>query len=286
MTDNRRTVLITGCSSGIGYRTAHDLAARGWQVFASARKADDVARLATEGLTGVVLDYANEASMTAAVDTVLTATGGRLDALFNNGGFAQAGALEDLDTELLRNQFEVNLFGWHALTRQVIPTMRGQGHGRILFCSSILGLVPARFRGAYVASKYAVEGYADTLRNELHEAGIQVVLIEPGPIASNFRATAIANIHETVPIDDSVHSDAYRRDLSGRKDGHTSDPFRRGPEAVAAKVIHALESRTPRARYPVTIPAHLGSFLRRALPTRTLDRIVRRTRKRPDTETQ
>jgi len=282
LTDKVRTILITGCSSGIGHHAAHGLKERGWRVFAAARKDADVARLAGEGLDSVQLDYADAASIAAAVDRVLGETGGRLDALFNNGGYAQAGALEDLDTGLLRAQFEANLFGWHDLTRRVIPTMRKAGSGRIVFCSSILGLVAARYRGAYVASKHALEGYADTLRVELHGSGIAVVLIEPGPITSNFRLNAIDNIHRTIDIDRSVHRDAYRRDLSGREEGHTSDPFRRGPEAVLRKLVHALDSPKPRPRYPVTIPAHIGAFLDRVLPTRTMDRIVGRTRKQSD----
>ena len=282
MTQRTRTILITGCSSGIGYHAAHGLRERGWRVFAAARKGADVARLAGEGLDSVHLDYADGASIATAVDRVLGDTGGRLDALFNNGGYAQPGAIEDLDTDLLRVQFEANFFGWHDLTRRVIPTMRQQGRGRLVFCSSILGLVAARYRGAYVASKHALEGYADTLRVELHGAGIAVVLIEPGPITSNFRLNAIDTIRRTIDIDRSVHGDAYRRDLSGRKEGHTKDPFRRGPEAVLKKLVHALESPKPRPRYPVTIPAHIGAFLDRVLPTRTMDRIVGRTRKRSD----
>ncbi|MCP4379928.1 MAG: SDR family NAD(P)-dependent oxidoreductase [Hyphomicrobiales bacterium] len=285
VTDTPRTILITGCSSGIGHHAAHGLKALGWRVFAAARKPADVDRLAEEGLEAVRLDYVDEESIAIAVDQVLAATGNRLEALFNNGGYAQAGALEDLETGHLRAQFETNLFGWHALTRRVIPIMRRQGHGRIVFCSSILGLVPALFRGAYVASKYAVEGYADTLRNELHDAGIKVVLIEPGPIRSNFRVAAIDNIHQTIAIDESIHSKAYRRDLSGRKDSHTSDPFRRGPDAVLKKLVRALDAANPRARYPVTIPAHIGATLKRVLPTRTMDRIVRRARRRPKSET-
>lgn len=281
MTKTPRTILITGCSSGIGHHVAHGLKSRGWRVFAATRKSADVDRLTSEGLEAVQLDYTDEQSIAAAVDDVLSKTDGCLDALFNNGGYAQAGALEDLETSHLRAQFEVNVFGWHDLTRRVIPVMRNQRHGRIVFCSSILGLVPARFRGAYVASKYAVEGYADTLRNELHNANIQVVLIEPGPITSNFRTTAVNNINDTIAIDESVHAQAYRRDLSGRQKGHTSDPFRRGPEAVLQKLVQALESPNPRARYTVTTPAHIGALLKRVLPTKTMDRIVRRDRKRP-----
>jgi NAD(P)-dependent dehydrogenase (short-subunit alcohol dehydrogenase family) len=282
VTETDRTILITGCSSGIGHHAAHGLKDCGWRVFAAARKEADVARLAGEGLESLLLDYADEASIAHSVDHVLGETGGRLDALFNNGGYAQAGAIEDLDTDLLRAQFQANVFGWHDLTRRVIPVMRRQGSGRLVFCSSILGLVGARYRGAYVASKHAIEGYADTLRTELHGTGVAVVLIEPGPITSNFRVNAIDNIGRTVDIERSIHGDAYRRDLAGRTGGHTNTPFRLGPDAVLKKLIHALDSPRPRARYPVTIPAHVGSVLKRILPTRAMDRIVRGGRKPAD----
>jgi NAD(P)-dependent dehydrogenase (short-subunit alcohol dehydrogenase family) len=273
----RQSILITGCSSGIGHAAATTLRARGWRVFAAARAPEDVARLGGEGLEALRLDYADEASITAAVETLLAATGGRIDALFNNGGFAQPGAIEDLPVAALRAQFEANFFGWHVLTRLMIPPMRRQGTGRIVFCSSILGFVPARFRGAYVASKHAVEGYADTLRIELFGTGIAVSLIEPGPIASKFRVHAIERIRDAVPIEGSVHRAAYERDLAGRTEGHTPTPFRLGPEAVVAKLIHAVDSPRPRARYRVTVPAHVGAFLKRVLPTRALDWVVRRT---------
>jgi NAD(P)-dependent dehydrogenase (short-subunit alcohol dehydrogenase family) len=181
-----RTILITGCSSGIRHHVAGGLKKRGWRVFAAARKEADRERLAGEGFEAVRLDYTDAGSIAAALDAVLAKTGGKLDALFNNGGYAQAGALEDLSTDLVRAQFEVNFFGWHELTRRVIPVMRRQGFGRIVFCSSVLGYMSVRYRGAYSASKYAVEAMADTLRLELHGSGIRVVLIEPGPIASRF----------------------------------------------------------------------------------------------------
>jgi NAD(P)-dependent dehydrogenase (short-subunit alcohol dehydrogenase family) len=282
LTEPTRTILITGCSSGIGHHAAHGLKERGWRVFAAARKPADVTRLADEGLESVLLDYADEPSIAASLAEVLGRTGGRLDALFNNGGFAQAGAIEDIDTAMMRAQFQANFFGWHDLTRQVIPVMRRQGHGRLVFCSSVLGFVGARYRGAYVASKYAIEGYADTLRAELHGTGIAVVLIEPGPITSNFRINAIDNISRTIDIDASIHGDSYRRDLAGRQEGHTDTPFRRGPDAVLKQLIRALDSPNPSARYRVTIPTHIGAVLKRILPTRAMDRIIRGGRKPVD----
>ncbi len=275
-TSPSRTVLVTGCSSGIGADAAHRLKTLGWRVFATARSAADVERLAAEGLEALPLDYRDTASIDAAIETVLAATGGRLDALVNNGAYAQPGALEDLDTALLRDQFEANVFGWHHLTRRVIPVMRAQGHGRIVFVSSVLGFVAARFRGAYVASKYAVEGYADTLRLELEGSGIDVVLIQPGPIESRFRDTAIRHA-DGIDIAGSVHSEAYERDRKAAGEG--AERFRKGPWAVTAAIVTALDAKRPRARYRVTTPTKAAAILKRILPTRMLDRIVGTTRR-------
>ncbi|HMN85957.1 MAG TPA: SDR family NAD(P)-dependent oxidoreductase [Bauldia sp.] len=272
-----RSILITGCSSGIGATCAAGMKARGWRVFATARKEADVAPLAAEGFDALRLDVTDAASIEAAAAAVLSATGGRLDALFHNAGMAQPGALEDLPTEALRAQFETNLFGWHTLTRAIVPAMRAAGRGRIVFCSSVLGFVPARFRGAYVASKYAVEGYADTLRIELAGTGIDVVLIEPGPIRSSFRDNARSNIEGVIDVAASPHRALYEAELAGRSaHARAISPFRLGPEAVLAKLVRAVESPRPRARYPVTVPAHAVAWLKRILPTRLLDRIVRR----------
>jgi NAD(P)-dependent dehydrogenase (short-subunit alcohol dehydrogenase family) len=270
---NTGTILITGCSSGIGRHAAHGMRARGWRVFATARADADVAQLVEEGFEAFRLDYADATSIAATVDAVLAASSGTLDALFNNGGYAQPGAIEDLDTALFRAQFEANVFGWHDLTRRVIPAMRRQGHGRIVFNSSVLGFVAARFRGAYVASKHAIEGYADTLRIELRGSGIDVVIIEPGPIVSRFRTTAIGH-SEGVDIAGSVHREAYQRDLARRREGHGEDRFRKGPEAVLEALVHAVESKRPRARYRVTVPTMVAAFLKRVLTTRAMDRIV------------
>ncbi len=268
-----RTILITGCSSGIGHHAAHGLEARGWRVFATARQAADVARLREEGLDAFRLDYAETASIAEAVEAVLGSTGGRLDALFNNGGYAQPGAIEDLEPALFRAQLEANVVGWHDLTRRIIPVMRKARHGRIVFNASVLGFVPARFRGAYVASKHAIEGYADTLRLELAGSGIDVAIIEPGPIESRFRVNAIRHV-EGLDIAGSIHREAYERDLAGRKAGQREDRFRKGPEAVLAALVHAVESRRPKARYRVTTPTRVAAFLKRILPTRAMDRIV------------
>jgi NAD(P)-dependent dehydrogenase (short-subunit alcohol dehydrogenase family) len=275
MPSAERSILITGCSSGIGHAAAHGLKLRGWRVFATARNPDDCERLRSEGLQAFRLDLTDPGTIETALGQVLRRTDGALDALFNNGGYAQPGALEDLTTDLIRDQFEANFFGWHELTRRVIPVMRRQGSGRLVFCSSVLGFLGAKFRGAYVASKFAVEGMADTLRLELHGSGIHVVLIEPGPIDSRFREHAIEQIDRTIDIDGSIHHAEYRRMLSRRAGGASSSRFRRPPEAVVAALIKAVERPRPAARYRVTAPTTIGWYLSRLLPARAMDRIIR-----------
>jgi len=269
-----RSILITGCSSGIGHHVAQGLKARGWRVFATARKAGDVERLQAEGLEALTLDLEQPASIRAAVETVLARTGGTLDALFNNAGYGQPGAVEDLSRELLRRQFETNLFGLVELTNRVIPIMRRQGHGRILQCSSVLGISALPYRGAYVASKYALEGISDTLRMELRGSGISVCLIEPGPIASRFRDNSYRAFKANIEPRGSAHERDYvalERRLRGEQGGSR---FKRGPEAVLKKVIHALESPRPRIRYPVTAPTYFFGVMRRLLPDRMLDWVL------------
>ncbi|WP_068310782.1 SDR family oxidoreductase [Polycladidibacter hongkongensis] len=280
MTDNsaQRAILITGCSTGIGYDAAHTLQKRGWCVVAAARKAEDVERLKNEGLNAVQLDYQSEESITKALAQTLELTGGRLDALFNNGAYGLPGAIEDIPTEALRRQFEANFFGWHELTRQAIAIMRPQGHGRIVQCSSVLGLVAMDFRGAYNATKFALEGYTDTLRLELHTSGIQVSLIEPGPIATEFSKNAIAAFYAEIGEkgrDASAFKENYRRRLALLGKGGATR-FKLPPSAVTDKLIHAIEAPRARARYRVTFPTKLMAVLRRVLSTNALDAFLRR----------
>ena len=271
----QKSILITGCSSGIGYDAAHGLAARGWRVFATCRKQVDCVRLRGEGLESFVLDYADEASVSAALAQVLAATGGTLDALFNNGAFALPGAAEDLPRAGLREVFETNVFGWHDLTRQVIPVMRAQGAGRIVNCSSVLGLVCAPWRSAYNASKFAVEGLSDTLRLEMRGTGIEIVLIEPGPITSKIRQNATIAFEKWIDWENSARADAYRTTLLKRLyDKPGKERFELPASAVTRKLVHALESPRPRARYFVTTPTYIMAALKRLLPTRALDWIL------------
>ncbi|MBK5942121.1 SDR family oxidoreductase [Halochromatium roseum] len=274
--DHQRSILITGCSSGIGLTCAKGLARRGWRVIASARQAADVERLRTEeGLTAVRLDLSNPDSIAAGLQEALALTDQRLDALFNNGAYGQPGAVEDLTPETLRAQFETNLFGWHDLTRRVIPLMRAQGQGRIVQNSSVLGFAALPFRGAYVASKFALEGLTDTLRLELRGSGIEVVLIEPGPILSRFRDNAFSAYQRHIDASSSQHRETYRlMEERLRKEG-AAQPFTLPPEAVLRKLLHALESPRPKPRYYVTFPTHLLGTLRRLLPSRAMDWVLR-----------
>lgn len=269
-----KSILITGCSSGIGLCVARGLKTRGHRVFATARKIADVHKLKEIGLESFMLDLDDTLSITNAVKNILAQTGGTLDAVFNNGAYGQAGAVEDLNRNVLRAQFETNLFGWLELTNLLIPVMRQQGHGRIIQNSSVLGLVSMPYRGAYNASKYALEGLTDTLRLELAGTHIHACLIEPGPIESLFRANAFKAYQQNIDRDNSPHRGRYlAMEKRLTKQGPTV-PFTLPPEAVLKKVIHALESPRPRIRYYVTFPTHLFGTLRRLLPSKLLDWIL------------
>lgn len=269
-----KSILITGCSSGIGLHAALTLSARGYQVFATARKAQDVADLQAKGLTAYQLDLTNTDSITQAVTQVLEQTGGRLDYLFNNGAYGQPGALEDLPTQVLRDQFETNVFGWHELTKQIIPVMKRQGHGRIIQCSSVLGVVSMAYRGAYNASKYAIEGLTDTLRLELKSANIVVVLLEPGPINTQFRANALLAVQANIDIEASDHKVQYQQQIARLSSEKSNAPFTLEPLHVTQALIHALESKQPKLRYRITTATKLFAVLKRLLPARWLDYLL------------
>ncbi|MCO7735787.1 SDR family oxidoreductase [Brucella sp. RRSP16] len=272
--NRQRSIIITGCSSGIGAYCAEALKSQGWRVFATARKDADIGALRAKGIEAHYLDYTQPQSIANLVDEVLRQTDGTLDALFNNGAYAQPGAIEDLPVEALRQQFEANFFGWHDLTRRVVPVMRRQGHGRIVHCSSILGLVPMKWRGAYVASKFALEGLMLAQRMELEGSGIDVSLIEPGPIASRFTYNAARHAEANIDMEASVHRELYQRQMAKLKSGGTKSKNKLGPEAVYAVLLHALEAPRPRPHYVVTRPAKLGSLARRLMPARWLYRML------------
>ncbi|GGH38579.1 short-chain dehydrogenase/reductase [Cribrihabitans marinus] len=251
--------------------------ARGWRVFASCRQQRDCDRLRAQGFDSPRIDYTDPDSITSGLHEVLEATGGTLDALFNNGAHQLNARVEDLPTDGLRAIFEANFFGWHELTRQVVPVMRAQGHGRIVQCSSTLGLVYMRWRGAYSATKHALEALSDTLRLELRDTGIKVVLIEPGPITTKLREKGIAPFERFIDWQASPCRDQYESHLLPRMYHPTGkDTFELPPSAVTAKLARALEARNPSPRYYVTLATHAAGFLRRILTTRATDRIVNR----------
>lgn len=269
-----RSILITGCSSGIGLATAVYLRDRGWRVFASCRKEADCARLREMGFESPRIDYQDEASIRDGAAEAQDAVGGALDALFNNGAFAVPGGVEDLPTDALRDIFEANFFGWHTLTRAVLPAMRARGAGRILQNSSVLGFVALKFRGAYISTKFALEGLTDTLRLELDGSGVHVVLIQPGPVTSLIRENSYAHFKRWIVWEGSPHAAIYPK-VDARLGGESPpDRFELPAEAVAIKAAAALDARRPKLRYRVTFPTYLLAAMKRVAPGRTLDRML------------
>ncbi|MDX2505793.1 MAG: SDR family oxidoreductase [Gammaproteobacteria bacterium] len=272
----QKAILITGCSSGIGLCCAHELNNRGYRVFASVRKADDVAVLQKQGLESLQLDLASSESINSAVEQVLELTHGNLYALFNNGAYGQPGAVEDLQRHVLKEQFDANVFGTQELTNRIIPVMREQGFGRIIYNGSVLGIISLPFRGAYNASKYALEGLTDTLRLELYGSGIGVSIIEPGPISSDFRKNAYKKYQQNINKENSFFKTSYEGMEARLKKQGAAAPFTLPPEAVYKKLQHALESANPRAHYYVTLPTYLFATLKRILSAKAMDWVLRR----------
>jgi short-subunit dehydrogenase len=272
---NQKTVLVTGCSSGIGYHCAKRLKEDSYRVFATARKEDDVQSLLEEGFESFKLDLNNSDSIHKAVEEVRKRTNGKLYALFNNGAYGQPGAVEDLSRNVLKEQFETNLFGTHELTTLILPMMRKQGYGRIIQNSSVLGFISLRFRGAYNASKYALEGLSDTMRLELMGTDIHISLIEPGPVRSDFRKNALQKFLENIDREHSSHKEDYIQKLHSLKSDKDT-PFTLSEESVYKALKDALESKRPRARYRVTKPTTFFWYAKRLLSTRLLDKILRK----------
>jgi|TARA_B100001142_G_scaffold19769_1_gene18388 NAD(P)-dependent dehydrogenase (short-subunit alcohol dehydrogenase family) len=274
----QKSILITGCSSGIGLDCAKTLHAHGWTVFASCRQQKDCDRLKMMGIEAPRLDHADPVSITETIQYILTKTNGKLDAVFNNGAFAVPGAVEDLPTDALRSIYETNLFGYHEVIRQVIPIMRAQGKGKILNCSSVLGFVAIPWRGAYNSTKFALEGLTDTLRIEMRNTNINVILIEPGPIGTKIRENSIPHFERWVDWENSPRKKQYETDLIKRlyQPKNKPDAFELPVSAVTKVVMKALESHHPKPRYYVTIPTHFMGFLRRILSTRSLDWFISR----------
>lgn len=274
MKNNPSIIFITGCSSGIGLDAAIALSARGHRVIASCRKVSDLAKLSNLGFEAVLMDMDNSESIKQGFSNVLIKTQGKLDVLINNAGFGQAGALEDIPREVIRAQFETNVFGLMELTSLAIPVMRQQGHGRIINISSVLGLISMPFRGAYNASKYAVEGLCDTLRLELKPSGIDVICIEPGPIDSQFRDNVLDYSLKKIDIERSHFKLQYQQMLLSFRQKKSDSMFTKKTDVVIDKLILAIESKQPKAKYPVTFPTHLFIFLKRVLSIGMLDRVL------------
>lgn len=269
-----KNILITGCSTGIGYCVAEGLKEKGYRVIASARKQADVTRLQAEGFDTLLLDLADSQSIKKAVSDLESLCNSKLYALFNNGAYGQAGAVEDLTRNTLEKQFSTNVFGWIELTNSLIPLLRQQDSARIIFNSSVLGLITLPYRGAYNASKFAIEGFADTLRLELSDSNIKVSLIEPGPIESRFRENALASLKANIDIENSFHKSKYLKQIKRMEKLGPAAPFTLPADAVLKKVIASLESKNPSPRYYVTFPTYLFGTLRRVLPTRWLDKVL------------
>jgi NAD(P)-dependent dehydrogenase (short-subunit alcohol dehydrogenase family) len=272
---NQKSILITGCSTGIGLVCAQGLKARGYRVFATARKAEDLKRLEAEGFEAIELDYRFSKSVRACASEVERRSGGKLFALFNNGAYGQPGAVEDITRAVMEEQFAANFFGWHELTTLVLPMMRKNNTGRIVQCSSLLGLQALKYRGPYNASKFAIEGITDTLRLELRGTGIKVVTINPGPIESRFVPNARAAFEKNVDMTNSFHKEAFEKQRA-RLDRGGNNQFKLPASAVLDKLIPALEKENPRAHYYVTTPTYLVALARRFLPQRAIDAFANR----------
>jgi len=271
-----KSVLVTGCSSGIGLCAVETLKKRGWRVFATARRDKDVITLANLGYESIKLDLADSDSITSAVENVLELTGGKLYAVFNNGAYGLPGAVEDLSRDALREQFETNVFGTQELTNLLLPIMRENGAGRVVQNSSVLGLVSPPMRGAYSSSKYALEALSDCMRIELEGSGVLVSIIEPGPIYSKFRDNAYKAFEKYIDTKKSFHKETYVGLVGKLKTKGPVASFTLQPNAVVKKLVHALESPRPKIRYYVTLHTHVAGFLRRVLPYRLLDVVMKK----------
>lgn len=252
----QKSVLVTGCSSGIGLESALELKRQGFQILAACRKPDDVARMEGMGFTGILLDLDNPQSVDKAADSVIALTHNRLFGLFNNAGYGVYGPLSSISRAQMAQQFSTNFFGIHQLTMRLLPAMTPHGEGRIVMTSSVMGLISTPGRGAYAASKYALEAWSDALRMELRDSGVKVSLIEPGPIRTRFTE----NVNQT--SDKAVENPG----IAAR--------FTLGPDAVAAKVCHAFTSAKPKRRYPITLVTHVVGWLKRLLPGWLMDKIL------------
>jgi NAD(P)-dependent dehydrogenase (short-subunit alcohol dehydrogenase family) len=271
---NGKWVLITGCSSGIGMIAARHLVVQGFNVVASAREFSDVMKLSAAGFLAVRIDTSDVNSIDEGLDDALGLSGGGFYAVFHNAGSGQPGALEDLTVQALSDQYASNVLGAHHINRRLIPLMRQAGEGRIIFNSSVLGAVAMRYRGAYTMSKFAVEAMADTLRLELRDSGVKVVLLQPGPIDTRFRMNAMEAFESHIKPNESVHSNAYKSMVDRlQKKGKTSW-LTLPPEACMSPLLKALKRKNPSSRYHITWATKVMVILKRLLPSKLMDRVV------------
>jgi short-subunit dehydrogenase len=265
-----QNIVITGCSTGIGLETSKYLKAQGIKVYATAREQKDVEMLKSLGFNALLLDVTLPTHIEQVIAHVLNADG-KIDVWFNNAGFGQAGFLEDITTEVLKEQFETNVFGLHECTHQVLKVMRAQGYGKIIQHSSVLGLVSLSARGAYNASKYAIEGLTDTLRLEYYNENIYFSLLNTGPITSKFRENALKKLEQNVTIEASRYAKSYKARLSGE---NPKVPFNEEPISVAKVVYKIIQTKKPKPRYYITKATYILGFAKHILPTRLLDKLL------------
>lgn len=274
-----QSILITGCSSGIGLHAAQACHDAGWMVVASCRKEADCKIMRNQyGFASVRIDYEDEASITSGFAEALILADGTLDVLFNNGAYAIPALVEDLPTDALRAIFEANFFGWHTLSRLAIVQMRKQEHGRLIQNSSVLGFAPLKFRGAYNATKFALEGLTDTMRLELNRTNIHLILIEPGPIRTRIRENAYLQFQRWIKWQDTPSASWYEKVAIPRLAAIDPPPetFELMPDAVTKAVMHAATAKRPKLRYRVTVGTTIMMVLRRVLTSRAYDAIARR----------
>lgn len=269
-----RKIIITGCSSGIGAYCAHQLKTEGWSVFASARKPKDIALLKQQGIEAYYMDYAEPESIDMFFQKAMEHFDNELGAVLNNGGYCQAGPVEDLSVNGLRAQFEANLFGWHNLTQKSLKVMKKQGHGRIIQVSSMLGIMPVRWLGAYVSSKYALEGLMLSLSMELEDDNVSISLIEPGLVVSDIGINAMPHVLKNVDLVNSRHRCEFVRQLIKLKTPRSVGLFSASPDEVYRALRHALNSKSPKRQYYVTWMAKIMMFLKRILPSNLFYSIV------------
>lgn len=271
-----RNILITGCSSGIGLQTALTLKENGIKVYASARNEEDVQKLKDLGFEALKIDVRNKEEISQALEYILK-NDAKLDAVFNNAGFGQPGALEDVSVDVLKEQFETNVFGLHEVTVQSMKIFRKQGYGKIIQHSSVLGIISLKFRGAYNASKYAIEGLADTLRLELNGTKIFVSTINTGPVTSNFRNNAVKKFQKNIDQENSAFKKEYETQLNARlNNDKDTTPFNLPATSVANVILEIMNTDNPKPRYYVTKATYILGFLKRILSTSLLDGILKK----------